>query len=224
MRLLMPWRWNFSNLGGEEAYDQTLQRMPLVRQLKFYTKSHRVRMMMTNQAVCLRPLAAPNSRQVDGDFASFFCELDALLRSCRISRSARPALPVCSAGDVVSSDAEPALRHLTRIGRVVTFIDENLDAPLTLDRLAEEAELSKYHFSRVFRQEVGLPPWSFVRRARVDRAKRLLERGVSPSAAAFEVGFCDQSHLTRAMKEMVGKTPKQVQKGAHQDDRKNIQE
>jgi AraC family transcriptional regulator len=110
------------------------------------------------------------------------------------------------------------------MGRVVTFIDENLDTSLTLDRLAEEAELSKYHFSRVFRQEVGLPPWSFVRRARVDRARGLLELGTSPAAAAVEAGFCDQSHLTRAMKDIVGKTPKQVQKEAHRADRKDVQD
>jgi AraC-like DNA-binding protein len=181
-------------------------------------------MMMTMQTVYSRRLTAPISLQAAGGRASFFRELDAVLRACRISRPARPSLSVCSAGHGVASDADPVLRQPTRMGRVVSFIDDNLDAPLTLDRLAEEAELSKYHFSRVFRQEVGLPPWSFVRRARVDRARGLLERGASPAAAAVEAGFCDQSHLTRAMKEIVGKTPKQVQKGLHRNDRKDVRE
>jgi AraC-like DNA-binding protein len=181
-------------------------------------------MMMTMQTVYSRRLTAPISLQAAGGRASFFRELDAVLRACRISRPARPSLSVCSAEHGVASDADPVLRQPTRMGRVVSFIDDNLDAPLTLDRLAEEAELSKYHFSRVFRQEVGLPPWSFVRRARVDRARGLLERGASPAAAAVEAGFCDQSHLTRAMKEIVGKTPKQVQKESRRNDRNDVRE
>ena len=179
---------------------------------------------MTSKTVFSRRLPAPISLPVDGDRAAFLRELDTLLRSCRISRTARPAIPVCSAGDEVAPDADSTLQHPTRMGRVVSFIDENLDTPLTLNRLAKEAELSKYHFSRVFRQEVGLPPWSFVRRARVDRARGLLERGTTPAAAAVEAGFCDQSHLTRAMKDIVGKTPKQVQKEAHRADREDVQE
>lgn len=184
--------------------------------------AHQARMTITMQTLCSRRPTAPTSLHAAGHRGSFIRELDAVLRACGISPPARPGLPICSAGDGVVSDAVPALREPTRIGRVVSFIDDHLDSPLTLERLAEEAELSKYHFSRVFREEVGLPPWSFVRRARVDRALGLLERGASPAAAAVEAGFCDQSHLTRAMKEIVGKTPKQVQTESHRNDRRDV--
>jgi AraC-like DNA-binding protein len=41
----------------------------------------------------------------------------------------------------------------------------------------------------------------------VRRARELLERGVPPAAAAVSVGFCDQSHLSRHFRRIVGATP-----------------
>jgi AraC-like DNA-binding protein len=86
-----------------------------------------------------------------------------------------------------------------RVGRVILFIEENLERPLSLDRLSAEAELSKYYFARLFREEVGQSPWAYVRHARLEKAKTLLEQGASPAAAALESGFFDQSHLMNVM-------------------------
>lgn len=108
-----------------------------------------------------------------------------------------------------------------RIGRVVIFIDEHLEGPLSLDRLADEADLSKYYFARLFREEVGQPPWAYVREARLQKAKMLLVDGASPAAAALEAGFFDQSHLTNVMKALEEKTPRQYQR---EQDRKDLQE
>jgi AraC-like DNA-binding protein len=111
-----------------------------------------------------------------------------------------------------------------RVGRVVVFIEENLEPPLSLDRLADEAELSKYYFARLFREEVGQSPWAYVRDARLEKAKTLLEQGASPAAAALEAGFFDQSHLTNVMKDVEGTTPKQYQQERREADRKDFQE
>ena len=61
------------------------------------------------------------------------------------------------------------------------------DSPGRLD-LAEVAGLSRYHFSRVFREEVGQTPWAFVRAARVRHATELLAEGCPPAEAAHEAG------------------------------------
>lgn len=140
--------------------------------------------------------------------AAFLNELDALLAASGIIRRATP--PICSAADSNGSAGERVLSP--RIGRVVSYIDEHLDAPLTVDRLASEAELSKYHFSRIFRREIGKSPWSFVREARVQKAKELLEHGSPAAAAAVEAGFFDQSHLTKTMRDVDGTTPSEYQK------------
>ena len=151
----------------------------------------------------------------------FLNELQVLLGALGISKSRRTALlPACGPD---ASHGSRVDRTPTRMGRIVEFIDENLDSPLSIDRLAEEADLSRYHFSRVFRQELGQSPWSYVREARVQRAKSLLEAGVSPAEAALDAGFCDQSHLTKEMKRTAGTTPKKYQRDA-QADRTNLQE
>ena len=111
-----------------------------------------------------------------------------------------------------------------RLGRVIVFIEEHLEESLNLDRLADEANLSKYYFSRVFRDEVGQTPWAYVREARIKKAKTLLEEGVPPAEVAVESGFFDQSHFTKVLKEVEEKTPKQYQKEHFQPDRKNLQE
>lgn len=133
-------------------------------------------------------------------------------------------LPWCAAGD---SERSPVSRHghlPPRIGRVVVFIEEHLEEPLSLDRMADEANLSKYHFSRLFREEVGQSPWAYVREERVKKAKTLLEQGLPPVTAAVEAGFFDQSHFTKVLKEVEGKTPRQYQKEHFEPGRKDLQE
>jgi AraC family transcriptional regulator len=92
---------------------------------------------------------------------------------------------------------------------VVEYIQEHLDAELTLDHLAGVAHLSPYHFARLFKNSTGLPPHQYVIARRVERAKDLLRgRDRFPLAElATEVGFSSQSHLTRHFKRLVGVTP-----------------
>lgn len=96
----------------------------------------------------------------------------------------------------------------TRLRRVLEFIDERVGEELTLDALARVAGLSVFHFSRVFRQSTGQSPFQYVTEARVRHAKKLL---LQPFARigdiALDCGFCDQAHLTRHFKRLVGMTP-----------------
>jgi AraC family transcriptional regulator len=92
----------------------------------------------------------------------------------------------------------------------VEYIEEHLDAELTLDHLAGVAHLSPYHFARLFKNSTGLPPHQYVIARRVERAKDLL-RGKDRFPLvdiAAEVGFSSQSHFTRHFKRLVGVTPK----------------
>jgi AraC-like DNA-binding protein len=68
---------------------------------------------------------------------------------------------------------------------------------VTIDELADVAGLSRFHFARVFRSEIGLPPYKFYERTRIAFAHELLQDGHDVSAVAYRLGFADQSHLTR---------------------------
>lgn len=73
--------------------------------------------------------------------------------------------------------------------------------------LAQRCGVSPEHASRACRRWFGMSPSALRREGRLQRAISLLQRGVSPSAAAVEAGFCDQPHLTRLLKRATGMTP-----------------
>jgi AraC family transcriptional regulator len=95
-----------------------------------------------------------------------------------------------------------------RVQRVCDYIEAHLDDQLTLADLAGVACLSPYHFSRSFKQAVGVGPQRFVMQRRIERAKTLMRRSNQPLAViAQEVGFADQSHLTSLFRRETGMTP-----------------
>lgn len=83
-----------------------------------------------------------------------------------------------------------------------------MDNP-SLETLAQIAGLSPFHFVRVFRQETGLPPHTYLTQLRINQAKQRLQAGDPIADVAAATGFSDQSHLTRRFKRIVGVTPGQ---------------
>jgi AraC family transcriptional regulator len=95
-----------------------------------------------------------------------------------------------------------------RVRRVCDYIEAHLDDRLTLTEIAGVACLSPYHFSRSFKQAVGVGPRRYIVQRRVERAKSLMQRTDQPlSWIAQEAGFADQSHLTTEFRRQIGVTP-----------------
>ncbi|HIK16432.1 MAG TPA: helix-turn-helix transcriptional regulator [Leptolyngbyaceae cyanobacterium M33_DOE_097] len=93
---------------------------------------------------------------------------------------------------------------------VKDYIDSHLQQELKLDDLAAIAQISPYHFLRLFKQSMGVTPHQYILQRRLNRAKYLLRSSeLSIVEIAAQAGFCDQSHLTRYFKRMIGVTPKQ---------------
>jgi AraC family transcriptional regulator len=103
-----------------------------------------------------------------------------------------------------------------RLRAVVEYIEEHLDASPTLEQMAAVARVSVYHFARQFKHATGLPPHQYVILRRVERARELLQVRTELSLAEVttEVGFSDQSQLTRHFKRLVGVTPGQFRTSA----------
>jgi AraC family transcriptional regulator len=98
-----------------------------------------------------------------------------------------------------------------RLRAVVEFVEEHLDAGVTLEQMAAVARLSVYHFARQFKNATGLPPHQYVIRRRVERARQLLqaETDLSLAEVAAHAGFSDQSQFCHHFKRLVGLTPGQ---------------
>jgi AraC family transcriptional regulator len=98
---------------------------------------------------------------------------------------------------------------------VVEFICSNLADDVSLVVLADQAHISPFHFARLFRRTVGVPPHQFVLRLRIHRSIGLLRGGRMPFAQiAVACGFHDQPHFIRAFRTVTGTTPTQYVRGA----------
>jgi len=92
--------------------------------------------------------------------------------------------------------------------RVLAYIEERLDAPVSLSALAEVARMSVRHFCRAFRASMGCSPHQYLLRQRVERAKSLIAtRDMALCEVAQAAGFADQSQLTRTFRKQLGITP-----------------
>ncbi len=99
----------------------------------------------------------------------------------------------------------PAHRPAVRLAQ--DLLRERVISPPSLAELARATGLGPFALLRAFRAETGLPPHAYLNQVRVRLARRLLDRGVPPAAAAAEAGFADQAHLTRHFKRIVGVPP-----------------
>ena len=82
--------------------------------------------------------------------------------------------------------------------RSLELLLERLSEDITLDELAAEARLSPFHFARMFKQSVGVPPRVCLTRLRVERASELLEQtDLTVTEIAQEVGYSSNQVLAR---------------------------
>jgi AraC family transcriptional regulator len=82
--------------------------------------------------------------------------------------------------------------------RCLELMRARLSEDISLDDLAAEAQLSPFHFSRMFKQSLGVPPRVYLTRLRVEKACELLERtDLSITEVALEVGYSSNQVLAR---------------------------
>jgi transcriptional regulator GlxA family with amidase domain len=102
-----------------------------------------------------------------------------------------------------------------RFGPLLAWARENLDTPLTVEDLAERANMSARHFARAFAAETGSTPSKAIERLRVEVAR---ERVQSSSEAielvAQSTGFRDPERMRRAFIRAFGQPPQSLRRAA----------
>src|SRR5262245_23043093 len=92
--------------------------------------------------------------------------------------------------------------------KLARYVEEHLADEVSLASLAELVRLSPYHFARAFKQSFGVPPHRYLTDRRIERAKSLLvQRQLSVTEIALEVGFSEASSFTAAFRKSTGETP-----------------
>lgn len=95
------------------------------------------------------------------------------------------------------------------VQKACDYIHDRAAEGITLTDIAEHVGLSRYYLLRVFREEIGMPPYAYLESVRISKAKQLLESGLPFTGVALELGFSDQSHFTNCFKRLTGVTPGQ---------------
>ena len=96
-----------------------------------------------------------------------------------------------------------------KLHRVLTCIDARLPESIRVDELAAEAQMSPFHFARMFKKAVGHPPHAYITQLRMERAKNLLAEGkLSLREISKNVGFQTQAHFSGVFHKRVGMTPR----------------
>ncbi|MEN0105412.1 MAG: AraC family transcriptional regulator [Pseudomonas sp.] len=103
--------------------------------------------------------------------------------------------------------AAEAGREPQAVARAKELLAAQLAEPPSLEQLAATVNLSPFHFARVFRRATGLPPHAWLKARRIEQARALLKAGCAPVSVAMQLGFADQSHLTRQFKQAYGVGP-----------------
>lgn len=110
--------------------------------------------------------------------------------------------------DVREDRRDPGVIRDARLARVVEYMGAHLAEPLTLEDLAAEAGVSKFHFTRLFRQGAGTTPYALLVQMRMEAARRMLattDLGVAEVAASC--GFARSAHFGTAFTKRFGMSP-----------------
>lgn len=94
-----------------------------------------------------------------------------------------------------------------RILQIMDFVHAHLAEDITIDQLAEQFYMSKFHMMRLFRSETGQSIYGYITHRRLIRARELISGGMAATQAAFRSGFGSYSAFTRAYKKQFGNTP-----------------
>jgi AraC-like DNA-binding protein len=99
------------------------------------------------------------------------------------------------------------------IGRAVEYIHSNLGRKINVEEMAEIANMSPSHFSRIFKEEIGKSPIDYLNQTRLNRAKKLLLAGdKSITEIALECGFGSSAYFSDRFFKKFKLTPSEYQK------------
>jgi transcriptional regulator GlxA family with amidase domain len=102
-----------------------------------------------------------------------------------------------------------------RLGRVLEFMRAHIEEDIGMDQLAAVACLSPFHFARMFRISMGVPPHRYLCSLRLERSKESLARSDTPLAEiALAACFSTQANFTRAFRTATGMTPGEFRRKA----------
>ena len=100
----------------------------------------------------------------------------------------------------------------SQIASLLQYINHNLQADLSVEKLAARYYVSKYHLMRKFKEETGYTLHNYIVSKRLLMARSLIDQGMPVIKAAQESGFAEYSTFSRAYRKQFQQSPGTSQK------------
>lgn len=114
----------------------------------------------------------------------------------------------------VNADRSPLQGQRFNPDKVQAYMLQNLDRPIDLDSLAKLSNLSKFHFSKLYRETTGFSPIQHLIQMKVEYARYLLETSdLSIQDIADRLGYDDSLYFSRLFRKTTGVSPRQYREG-----------
>lgn len=109
---------------------------------------------------------------------------------------------------VLADRMVPTFSHET-VNKVIYYIDEHVESPISVEEIAKKFDVSTSHLSRIFRQHVGVTLVEYINIRKVEESQyylRFTSKKIADISEQFY--FCNQSYFTRIFKKYIGETPR----------------
>jgi AraC family transcriptional regulator len=153
------------------------------------------------------PAAVPSL--IDAAVAAFDADRDTS-RRCLLRASALLRLKCGACADAEGARPSESRGGLLawQLNRVVDYIETHLAEKMMATDLADLIDVSVGQMFRAFKVSVGVPPFNYIARRRVELACTMMSTTREPLCQiAIACGMCDQAHLSRVFRRMIGMSP-----------------
>lgn len=203
--------WSFQTQGSHQANVVLLYLRPL------FVRSAVTELNFSYKEIALTPQIGFRNKHIRHVAMSFLHELtEATIGSRPYADSLATALAMqlvrrySSLRDVQIGHGGMAPHKLRK---AVALIDRHLaeeeEGRVALRVVAKEVGMSYFHFSRAFKQSMGMNPTNYIAERRIESAKKMLQETELPIAEiALRSGFSSQSHFTTSFRRVAGATPR----------------
>jgi len=107
----------------------------------------------------------------------------------------------------------PGIQQKLAVENACRLLEESED-PLSIDKLAGQVGLSRFHFQRLFKRITGVTPGEYARSIKSTRARAALKQETSVTEAIYSAGYGSASRFYESSNKIMGMTPQQYRKGA----------
>jgi AraC-like DNA-binding protein len=129
-------------------------------------------------------------------------EKDAMIKACVLQF-------LVSLNRIVTTE-ETARQKPGSMDGIIQYINDNINAKITLESLSDKFHLSKYHISHLFKEKTGFAVLEYITHKRVTQAKELILENTPLGEVAETVGFSDYSNFYRAFVKVTGFPPNKM--------------